>query len=75
MISTVTAVELKREMIQDWHLPNIFTSKLNNFEDIYLFLSYGFRGEALASISAISKVDINTRTRTVEFPEFTVILK
>ena len=43
------------------------TSKLNNFEDIYSILSYGFRGEALASISAISKVDINTRTKNSEF--------
>lgn len=43
------------------------TSKLNNFEDIYSILSYGFRGEALASISAVSKVDINTRTKNSEF--------
>ena len=43
------------------------TSKLNNFEDIYSILSYGFRGEALASISSISKVDINTRTKNSEF--------
>lgn len=43
------------------------TSKLNNFEDIYSILSFGFRGEALASISSISKVDINTRTKNSEF--------
>ena len=43
------------------------TSKLNNFEDIYSILSFGFRGEALASISAISKVDINTRTKNTEY--------
>lgn len=43
------------------------TSKLNNFEDIYSILSYGFRGEALASISAVSKVDINTKTKNSEF--------
>ena len=42
-------------------------SKLNNFEDIYSILSFGFRGEALASISAISKVDINTRTKNTEY--------
>ena len=43
------------------------TSKLNNFEDIYSILSFGFRGEALSSISSISKVDINTRTKNSEF--------
>lgn len=43
------------------------TSKLNKFEDIYSILSFGFRGEALASISSISKVDINTRTKNSEF--------
>ncbi|MCI5997522.1 MAG: DNA mismatch repair endonuclease MutL [Parvimonas sp.] len=39
------------------------TSKLNKFDDIYSILSYGFRGEALSSIAAVSKVDINTRTK------------
>jgi DNA mismatch repair protein MutL len=32
------------------------TSKISDFEDIYQLNSFGFRGEALASISAISKV-------------------
>ncbi len=32
------------------------TSKIENFEDIYQLHSYGFRGEALASISSISRL-------------------
>jgi DNA mismatch repair protein MutL len=32
------------------------TSKINRFEDLYQLGSFGFRGEALASIAAISKI-------------------
>ena len=32
------------------------TSKISRFEDLYRLHSFGFRGEALASISAISNV-------------------
>jgi DNA mismatch repair protein MutL len=32
------------------------TSKIENFEDIYRLTSYGFRGEALASMASISKI-------------------
>jgi DNA mismatch repair protein MutL len=32
------------------------TSKIENFEDIYHLSSYGFRGEALASMASISKI-------------------
>lgn len=42
------------------------TSKLDKFDDIYSLFSFGFRGEALASVSAVSKIDINTRTKESE---------
>jgi len=37
------------------------TSKISNIEELESIESYGFRGEALASISAISKVKLITR--------------
>ncbi|MGB9820643.1 MAG: DNA mismatch repair endonuclease MutL [Pseudothermotoga sp.] len=38
------------------------TSKISNFEDIYLLRSFGFRGEALYSICQVSKTKILSRT-------------
>jgi DNA mismatch repair protein MutL len=37
------------------------TSKITSLDDLYTVQSYGFRGEALASISAVSKVQLITR--------------
>jgi DNA mismatch repair protein MutL len=37
------------------------TSKIYEFDDIYRVKSYGFRGEALPSIAAISRVEMITR--------------
>ena len=37
------------------------TSKIGVFEDIYSVRSFGFRGEALASIASISRVEMTTR--------------
>lgn len=42
------------------------TSKITSIEDLEKIMTLGFRGEALASISSISQVEIKTRTETDE---------
>ena len=40
------------------------SNKIRNFDDLSKLSSIGFRGEALASIAAVSKVEILSRTET-----------
>ncbi|MBR5752039.1 MAG: DNA mismatch repair endonuclease MutL, partial [Clostridia bacterium] len=43
------------------------TSKLKDAEELSRVLTMGFRGEALASIAAVAKVSMNTKTREAAF--------
>lgn len=42
------------------------TSKITSIEDIYRLSTFGFRGEALASIAAVAEVELTTRTENEE---------
>ena len=42
------------------------TSKIKTAEDLEKVISLGFRGEALASIAAVSKIEMITKTREAE---------
>jgi len=48
-------------------LPLVFarhaTSKIHDYNDIYHLSSYGFRGEALASLGSVAKVQIKSKTQ------------
>lgn len=43
------------------------TSKISSLEDIYDIQSFGFRGEALPSISAVSKVKLKSRMKDFDY--------
>ena len=49
------------------------TSKIASLDDIYAFHTFGFRGEALSSISAVSQVELITRQADCEIGTKTII--
>ncbi|MFA5195758.1 MAG: DNA mismatch repair endonuclease MutL, partial [Bacteroidales bacterium] len=42
------------------------TSKINEANDLYKIVTYGFRGEALASIAAVAQVEMKTKRKSDE---------
>ena len=58
-----TGIELSD---MDLLLERYATSKIESEKDLYSLESYGFRGEALASIAEVSKITVLTKTQYAE---------
>ena len=46
------------------------TSKIRKAEDLFSLQTYGFRGEAMASIAAVAQVEMKTRREMDEFAQY-----
>ncbi|MBR5282260.1 MAG: DNA mismatch repair endonuclease MutL [Alistipes sp.] len=49
------------------------TSKIRDFDDVYRLQTFGFRGEALASIAAVAQVELRTRQKDDEVGTVTIV--
>lgn len=49
------------------------TSKIRDFDDVYRLQTFGFRGEALASIAAVAQVELRTRRSEDEVGTVTIV--
>ncbi|MGL5417039.1 MAG: DNA mismatch repair endonuclease MutL [Clostridium sp.] len=61
-------VGIHKDDLEKAFLPHA-TSKIKDSNDIFSIMTLGFRGEALPSIAAVSKVTLKTKTKDMEFGE------